>query len=119
MGALKRADAPGAGSVKVGTVLHYQERYRHNGDWRTAKVTGETKGTWLLAGGDVINKKTLCTRAGRNDYGQRFYTKQEKADKLFVESNRYGVARRVEVLQLNDVDMLEQIMEVLGMEPKE
>jgi hypothetical protein len=106
--------APGAATVKVGSVLHCQQRHRYNGEWSRVKVVGETRGTWLLEQGyPAINKKTLCSRASKTDYGWRFYTTKEKEDKLYVEDNRARTARRIEVMQLVDAETLRQIVDLL------
>lgn len=114
MGWAVQKPAPGAASVKVGSVLHCQARYRYSGPWSKVKVVGETRGTWILPPGyPAINKKTLRSRSNATDYGWRFYTTQERTDKLFVEDNRSRVARLIEVMQLGDAETLRQIIDLL------
>lgn len=97
--------------LKVGDVLWFESFWR---EWRFRAITGETKLSWIVGEGwseEKANKKTLLTAADRQGRKTRYYTAQQRDDKMWVDANRHRIESKV--CGCSDRATLEKIEELL------
>jgi hypothetical protein len=99
--------------MQTGDEIWCHDTTSHTHPWFKETISAETSQSWLLGqcGQYKVNKKTMLENMGQ--YGdRRWYSDEDRASKMWVDQNRWKIAKVVEGCQ--DIDLLGKIAAVIG-----